>query len=106
MREVCGLWNTLYSSNFAVSRPLKFCSFAKFFSHAKSCALCAKAKAACKPFDADRAWAKARAEMIQRSQARKIEVSRKLKELSELQGLRKDIQRIVVALEKLAGIES
>jgi len=44
--------------------------------------------------------------MIQRSQARKIEVSRKLKELSELQGLRKDIQRIVVALEKLAGIES
>ena len=26
--------------------------------------------------------------------------------MSELQGLRKDIQRIVVALEKLAGIES
>jgi len=103
---VCGLWNTLYSSNFAVSHPLKFCSFAKFFSHAKSCAPCAKAKAACKPFDADRAWAKARAETIQRSQARKTEVSRKLKELSELQGLRKDIQRIAVALEKLAGIES
>jgi len=45
-------------------------------------------------------------ETIQRSQARKTEVSRKLKELSELQGLRKDIQRIAVALEKLAGIES
>jgi len=34
------------------------------------------------------------------------EVSRKLEELSELQGLRKDVQRIAVALEKLAGIES
>ena len=31
---------------------------------------------------------------------------RKLEELSELQGLRKDVQRIAVALEKLAGIES
>jgi len=36
----------------------------------------------------------------------KAEVSRKLEELSELRGLRKDVQRIVVALEKLAGIES
>jgi len=113
---VRGLWNTLYSSKFAVSFLLKFCSFAKFFSHAKSCAPCVKAKAACKPFDADRAWAKARAETIQRSQARKtkqqtdtewkVEVLRKLEELSELQGLRKDVQRIAVALEKLAGIES
>jgi len=34
------------------------------------------------------------------------EVSRKLGELSELRGLRKDVWRIVVALEKLAGIES
>jgi len=32
-----------------------------------------------------------------------MEVSRKL---SELRGLRKDVQRIMVALEKLAGIES
>ena len=29
-----------------------------------------------------------------------------MEKLSELQGLRKDIQRIVVASEKLAGIES
>ena len=71
MQEMRGLWNTLYSSKFAVSLPLKFCSFAKFFSHVKSCALCAKAKAACKPFDTDRARAKARAETIWRSQARK-----------------------------------
>jgi len=81
-----------------------------------SCAPCTKAKAACKPFDADRARAKARAEMIRRSQVRKtkqqtdvewkVEVSRKLEELSELRGLRKDIRRIAVALEKLVGIES
>jgi len=87
-----------------------------FYSHATSCAPCAKAKAACKPFDADRAWAKARAEKIRRSQARKTkqqidsewkaEVSRKLEELSELRGLRKDVWRIAVALEKLAGIDS
>jgi len=36
----------------------------------------------------------------------KAEVSRKLEELSELRGLRKDIWRIAVALERLAGIES
>jgi len=87
-----------------------------FYSHVTSCAPCAKAKAACKPFDADRARAKARADKIQRSQARKTkqqtdsewkaEVSRKLEELSELRGLRKDVRRIAVALEKLAGIDS
>jgi len=36
----------------------------------------------------------------------KIEVLKKLEDLSESQRLRKDIWRIVVALEKLAGIES
>jgi len=36
----------------------------------------------------------------------KAEVLRKLEELSELRGLRKDVWRIAVALEKLAGIES
>ena len=34
-----------------------------------------------------------------------MEILRKLEDLSELSRLRKDIQRIVVALEKLAGIE-
>jgi len=34
-----------------------------------------------------------------------VEVSRKLEDLSELWGLRKDVWRIAVALEKLAGIE-
>ena len=35
----------------------------------------------------------------------KAKVSRKLEGLSELRELRKDVWRIVVALEKLAGIE-
>jgi len=35
----------------------------------------------------------------------KAEILRKLDGLSELSGLRKDIQRIAVALEKLAGME-
>ena len=35
----------------------------------------------------------------------KAEASKKLEDLSKLWGLRKDVQRIAVALEKLAGIE-
>jgi len=35
-----------------------------------------------------------------------VEISRKLEGLSELSRLRKDVRRIVVALEKLAGIGS
>jgi len=106
----------MHTSKFAVSLPFKFCSFAKFYSHTTSCAPCtkAKAKAACKPFDADRAQAKARVEAVWRSQARKtkqqtdaewkVEVSRKLEGLSELRGLRKDIRRITDALERIAGM--
>jgi len=65
-----------------------------FCSHATSCTPCAKAKVACKPFDTDRAHAKARVKVVLRSKARKTkqqidtewkaEVSRKLEELSEL----------------------
>jgi len=54
--------------------------------------------------------------MARRSKARKLkqqtdaewrtEISRKLENLSELSKLRKDMQRITVALEKLTGIES
>jgi len=35
----------------------------------------------------------------------KAEILRKLDSLSELSGMRKDIRRIAVALEKLAGME-
>ena len=63
----------------------------------------------------DRARAKAKAKIARRSNAKKAkqqtdtkwkaEILRKLDSLSELSGLRKDIQRIAVALEKLAGME-
>jgi len=86
-----------------------------FCSHATSCAPCAKAKAACKPFDTERARAKAKVETARRSNVRKAkqqtdtewkaEILRKLDGLSELSGLRKDIQRIAVALKKLAGMK-
>jgi len=91
--------------------------FAKsfLFSHATSCAPCAKTKAACKPFNAERARAKAKAETARRSKVRKAkqqtdaewkaEVLRKLDGFGELRGLRKDVRRITVALEKLAGIK-
>ena len=71
MQEVCRLWNLMHTSKFAVSPPFKFCSFAKFYSHTMSCAPCTKAKAACKPFDADRARRKAKEETARRAQARK-----------------------------------
>jgi len=106
----------MHTSKFTVNLPFKFYSFTKFYSHATSCAPCAKAKAACKSFDADRAWAKARVEVVRRSQARKTkqqtdaewkaEVSRKLEGLSELQGLGKDVWRIADALERIAGMRS
>ena len=90
--------------------------FAEFslLSHATSCAPCAKAKAVCKPFDADKVRAKAKSEAARRSRARKVkqqtdaewksEVLRKLEGLDELSGLRKDMRRIAVALEALASI--
>ena len=115
---MCRFRNTLYSSKSAISNWSELLNFAKsfLFSHTTSCAPCTKAKAACKPFDAKRAQAKAKAEAARRSKARKTkqqtdaewktEVLRKLDSLGELQGLRKDVWRIAVALERLAGIES
>ena len=41
------------------------------FRNATSCSPCARAKAACKPFDADRARRKAKDKTARRAQARK-----------------------------------
>jgi len=41
------------------------------YSHAMSCTPCARAKAACKPFDVNKTHIKARAETVWRSRARK-----------------------------------
>jgi len=63
----------------------------------------------------DKAQAKTKAETARRSKARRVKqqmdaewkakVLRKLDGLGELQGLREDVRRIAVALERLAGIE-
>jgi len=42
------------------------------FRNATSCSPCARAKAACKPFDADRARRKAKEEMVRRARVRKM----------------------------------
>ena len=48
---------------------------------------------------------KARKSKQQTNAEWKVEISSKLDGLSELSGIRKDIQRIAVALVKLAGME-
>jgi len=63
----------------------------------------------------DKVRAKAKVKMARRSNVRKAkqqadvkwkaEILRKLDGLSELSGMRKNIRRIAVALEKLAGME-
>jgi len=94
MQEMHGLWNTLYSPKFAISICLNHPLSANFCSHTILCTPCTKAKAACKLFDADRACTKAKAEAFWRAKVRKtkqqidakwkMEVLRKLEELSEL----------------------
>jgi len=95
-----GLWDTLHPSKFAVSNCLN-CYFILFFfaksfpfSYATSCAPCTKAKAACKPFDTDKACTKAKVEIARRSKVWKakqqmdaewkVEVSQKLESFDEL----------------------
>jgi len=105
------------TSGFYVSHKICHEFFVKFlyyfvnsYSHAMSCTPCTKAKAACKPFDTDKTHTKTRVEAVWRSKARKtkqqmdmewkVEVSRKLEDLSKLWGLRKDIWRIAVAVKE------
>jgi len=67
LREVHRLWNLMHFSKFTMSLSFNFCYFTKFYSHMTSCAPCIKAKAACKPFDTDKAHAKTRAKVVWRS---------------------------------------
>ena len=77
------------------------------------CAPCARAKAACKPFDVDRAWRKAKDETVRRAQARKMKQQtdaewkeQVLEKLGKVDELVVQVRRAANALEKLAGIES
>ena len=81
--------------------------------NAMSCAPCARAKAACKPFHADRAQKKAKNEMARRAQVRKMKQQtdaewkeQVLEKLGKVDELVVQVWRVANVLEKLAGIES
>jgi len=72
MQEICRLQNTLYPPKFTVSILFEFFfSLLIVCSHTTSRAPCTKAKAACKPFNMEKTRAKAKAETVRRSKARK-----------------------------------
>ena len=81
--------------------------------NATSCAPCARAKAACKPFDADGAWRKAKDETARRAQARKTKQwtdaewkEQVLEKLGKVDELVVQVQRVVDALERIAEMRS
>jgi len=83
------------------------------FRNATSCAPCARAKAACKPFDADRAQRKAKDETARRAQARKTKQrtdaewkEQVLEKLGKVDELVIQVRRVADALERIAGMRS
>jgi len=81
--------------------------------NATSCSPCARAKAACKPFDADGARRKAKDETARRAQARKTKQrtdaewkEQVLAKLEKVDELVVQVQRVADALERIAGIRS
>jgi len=86
-------------------------SLAKFFRNATSCSPCARAKAACKPFDADGARRKAKEETARRAQARKTKQrtdaewkEQVLEKLGKVDELVVQVRRVADALERMAGM--
>jgi len=83
------------------------------FRNATSCSPCARAKAACKPFDADGARRKAKEETARRAQARKTKQrtdaewkEQVLEKLGKVDKLVVQVQRVANALERMAGMRS
>jgi len=81
--------------------------------NATSCSLCARAKAACKPFDTDGAQRKAKDETARRAQARKTKQrtdaewkEQVLEKLGKVDELVVQVWRVVDALERIAGMRS
>jgi len=72
LQKVCRFQDLVYLPKFSVSLLFSFfCQFINFYSHATSCTPCAKAKAAYKPFDTDKAYVKTRAKIVQRLKAKR-----------------------------------
>jgi len=83
------------------------------FRNATSCSPCARAKAACKPFDADGARRKAKEETARRAQARKTKQwtdaewkEQVLEKLGNVDELVVQVRRVADALERMAGVRS
>jgi len=83
------------------------------FRNATSCTPCARAKAACKPFDADGARRKAKDETARRAQARKTKQrtdtewkEQVLEKLGKVDELVVQVRRVADALERIAGMRS
>jgi len=81
------------------------------FRNATSCSPCARAKAACKPFDADGARRKAKEETARRAQARKTKQrtdaewkEQVLEKLGMVDELVVQVRRVADALERIAGM--
>jgi len=81
--------------------------------NAMSCAPCARAKAACKPFDVDGAQRKAKDETTRRAQARKTKQQtdvewkeQVLEKLGKVDELVVYVWRVADALERIAGMRS
>jgi len=81
--------------------------------NATSCSPCARAKAACKPFNADGARRKAKDEIAKRAQARKTKQQtdaewkgQVLEKLGKVDELVVQVRRVADALERIAGIRS
>jgi len=83
------------------------------FWYTSKCALTARVKAACRPFNADRAWRKTKEEMMRRAQARRtkqrMDAEWKKQVLEKLEKVNKlvvQVQRVADVLERIAGIRS
>jgi len=81
------------------------------FRNATSCSPCARAKAACKPFDADGARRKTKEETARRAQARKTKQwtdaewkEQVLEKLGMVDELVVQVRRVADALERIAGM--
>jgi len=81
------------------------------FRNTTSCSPCARAKAACKPFDADRARRKAKEETARRAQARKTKQwtdvewkEQVLEKLEKVDELVVQVRRVTDVLERMAGM--
>jgi len=93
--------------------PEQDCWLTQFLRNTTSCSPCARAKAACKPFDADGAWRKAKEETARRAQARKTKQrtdaewkKQVLEKLGKVDELVVQVRRVADALERMVGVRS